>query len=154
MSMNSSFIYGYGFPCDCKDETLIDFIHTHKEAFCLSETEQALYQKLLEETTKNLDLDLENFFATYKCDVTGLEGLGAVIANIISRETGVRFIYCPSDNACDTPRSVVFEVSYPWQLNHIERELTEDQLTAICKAYMQELDIEEEPDYLALEYFG
>lgn len=154
MSMNSSFIYGYGFPCDCKDENLVKFILAHKKTFCQSESEIVLHQKLVEATKENSNMDLEDFFTNYECDMNGLTGLGAIIANIMSRETGIHFLYSPSDDSCSTPNAVVFEVSYPWQLNDIERALTEEQLTVSCKTYMQELGIQAEPDYLALEHFG
>lgn len=49
--------------------------------------------------------------------------MGAVIANIMSRETGIRFAYCQPD--CNTLASVVFEESYPWMANETEKELTE-----------------------------
>lgn len=33
MSMRSSFIYGYGFNCDCEDEKLIDFVKAHSRGY-------------------------------------------------------------------------------------------------------------------------
>lgn len=120
MSMRSSFIYGYGFNCNCDDGALVDFIKKHK----------------------------------YSCDNNGIEGIGSVIANIMSRETGIRFIYCPPDDECNTFASVVFEQGYPWQLNESEKELTEEKLSNICKKYMDELRITDVPDYLELEYYG
>lgn len=150
MNMSSSFIYGYGFNSDCDEEKLIDFIKTHKEAFCKSDREKELYNDILNHT-KN---DLEDFFEDYSCDNTGMEGIGAVIANIMSRETGIRFAYCQPDEVCDTLASIVFEERYPWQLNESEKELTEEKLSNICKKYMNELGITDNPDYLSLEYYG
>lgn len=152
MSMRSSFIYGYGFNCDCDDEKLIDFIKVHKETFCQSEYETKLYEEMLEYTEN--EYDLEDFFDSYSCDQCGSEGNGAVIANIMSRETGIRFIYCQPDGDCGTYASVVFEQGYPWQLNKVEKNLTEEKLSDICRQYIEELGITEMPDYLELEYFG
>lgn len=152
MSMQSSFIYGYGFNCDCDDEKLIDFVKAHKKTFCKSETEIKLYEEMLKDTEN--EYDLEDFFMEYSCDSNCMEGNGAVIANIMSRETGIRFIYCQPDGDCDTSASVVFEEGYPWQLNETEKELTKEKLAGICKKYMDELGITGTPDYLSLEYYG
>lgn len=150
MSMSSSFIYGYGFNSDCDKERLINFIETHKEAFCKTDREKELYNDMLNHTENAL----EDFFENYSCDNTGMGGIGAVIANIMSRETGIRFAYCQPDEVCDTLASVVFEKCYPWQLNECEKELTEEKLSNICKKYMDELGITDNPDYLSLEYYG
>lgn len=148
MSMRSSFIYGYGFNCDCDDGALVDFIKEHKDTFCKTEKEKELYNDIF-----NYNY-LEDLFEHYSCDNTGMEGIGSVIANIMSRETGIRFVYCPPDDECNTFASVVFEQGYPWQLNESEKELTEEKLSNICKKYMDELRITDVPDYLALEYYG
>ena len=152
MSMSSSFIYGYGFNCDCDDEKLIDFVKTHKETFCKSNEEVKLYEEMLKYTES--EYDLEDFFNRYSCDHTGIEGKGAVISNIMSRETGIRFIYCTPDDTCGTLASVLFTEGYPWQLNSVERNLTVDKLESICKKYLNELGISISPDFLALEYYG
>lgn len=153
MSMNSSFIYGYGFNCDSDEGKLIDFIKEHRETFCKSDREKELYNDMLNYTESEY-YGLEDFFEDYSCDNTGMEGMGAVIANIMSRETGIRFAYCQPDGDCNTLASVVFEEGYPWQLNENEKELTEEKLLNICKKYMNELGITDNPDYLSLEYYG
>lgn len=152
MSMKTSIIYGFGFHCDCNDEALIEFIKKHKESFCKSNEEKKLYSDMLD-YTKN-EYDLENFFENYCCDSTGSEGYGAVISNIISRETEIRFSFRPAADDYGTLASVVFEESYPWQLNETEKTLDEETLFDICKKYMDELKIDEKPDYLSLEYYG
>ena len=43
---------------------------------------------------------------------------------------------------------------YPWLFNETEKELTEEKLSNICKKYMDELGITDNPDYLNLEYYG
>lgn len=152
MSMSSSFVYGFGFHCNFEWEKWIKFIHNHKETFCQSEKEKKLYQDL-QECIKN-KCDPENIFEDYACQSTEVRGIGASVSNIMSRETGIRFIYCPPDGDCDTLASVVFEQGYPWNWNETERHLTYDKLFDICKKYMDELGIEESPDFLNLEYYG
>ena len=106
MSMRSNFIYGFGFNSDCNGEKLIDFIKNHKEVFCASDREKELYKEILDYTEN--EYNLEDLFEDYSCDNTGTEGVGAVIANIMSRETGIEFVYYQPDANCDTPASVVF----------------------------------------------
>lgn len=86
MNMQSSFLYGYGFPCTCDDAKLIAFIKNHKDTFCQSENETALFEELRELTKNTSDIDMETFFQNYSCDASGVEGFGSVIANIISRQ--------------------------------------------------------------------
>lgn len=150
MSMEISFAYGYGFYCDCSEEKLIDFIKKHKETFCKSDAEKELFEEMFNCT------NLEAFFGDYECESTGVCGIGAVIANIMSRETGIRFDYCESDDACNTRASVMFGSGYPWQLTEAEKSLTEEKLNSICEKYASELgiDISENVGYLALEYCG
>ena len=134
----------YGFNSNCDEEKLIDFIKEHKEAFCKSDREKKLYNDMLNYTES--EYNLEDFFEDYSCDNTGMTGLGAVIANIMSRETGIRFAYCQ-------PESIVIDEKYPWLFNETEKELTEEKLSNICKKYMDELGVVDNPDYLNLEYY-
>lgn len=152
MSMNSFHIYGYGFASDCDEGKLIDFIKAHKDTFCRSNEEKEMYKEMLDHTSD--EYDLEDFFSSYSDDQSGNEGCGAVISNVMSRETGLRFEYCKSDSECNTPASVVLSCGYPWQYNEAERNLSQARLDEICKVYMDELGIFGEPDGLELEYFG
>ncbi|MDD6484006.1 MAG: hypothetical protein PUF72_05465 [Clostridiales bacterium] len=152
MSMMSSYIYGFGFASDCAEEKLVDFMITHKDSFCVYDYEFVLYDEMLR-CVKNGG-NSEALFESYSCDVSGKDGEGAVISNIMSRETGICFSYCPSDDSCGTLASVVFEVNYPWHMNETEKNLTEEQVRNVCKKYMEELGISDEPNYLSLEYYG
>lgn len=148
MSIRTSFIYGYGFYCDCDDNQLIAFITNHKESFCKTEEEKRLCLHLMAHAEK--ECDLKDFY----CNTTGLTEKGAIIATIMSRETGIQFRYYTPDDDCNTPAAIVFTEKYPWQLNQIERTLTEETLSAICAKYINELNISEKPDHLELKYFG
>lgn len=143
--MYSSIVYGYGFHCDCDDQKFVDFIKNHKETFCQSEKEKEIFDKMDEESC-----DVQELFLSYPCDATGQEGQGAVISNIMARETDIRFICCMPDGDCNTLASVVFEEGYPWQMNQTEKNLTGKDLERICKTYMEELGIEDDPDFLSL----
>ena len=157
MSMETSIIYGFGFTCDLSDYKLINFLKNHKNTFCQTVQEVELFNKTVEAkemTPAALDFFLEDLYRDYKCDTSGISGRYVIISNIMSRETGIRFAYCQPDVDCDTLASVVFEERYPWMVNETEKELTEEKLSNICKKYMDELGITENPDYLNLEYYG
>ena len=42
----------------------------------------------------------------------------------------------------------------PWELNEIEKSLTQDKLDNIMISYMRELSLSGEPGEVALEYYG
>lgn len=153
MSMSTMMVYGFGFECDTEDSILVQFIKNHKEAFCKTAWEKDVYKKILTYSPKN-QFKLADVICDYACDSGGCEGLGAVIANIMSRGTGIRFDYCPPNDDCNTLATVLYSESYPWQMNEVERDLTAEKLTEICKTYMKELGLDDEPDFLAQEYYG
>ena len=154
MSMRSSFIYGYGFTFDCKVERFIDFIKAHRETFCQSDAEIELFDKLVSVNIDDYEDDLWELWVDYNLDQYGYENEGEIVAGVMTRETDIRFIYCPADADCDTETSIVFESTYPWYMNETERNLTQRNLDEICKRYMDELGIAGCPDYLDLEDYG
>lgn len=157
MSMETSIIYGFGFTCDLSDYKLINFLKNHKNTFCQTVQEVELFKKTVEAkemTPAALDFFLEDLYRNYKCDTSGISGRYAIISNIMSRETGIRFDYCPPNGECDTPEAICFCAGYPWFYNEIEKSLTSDKLEQILKKYMEELEIDDEPDYLQLEHYG
>ena len=155
MSSHSSFVYGYGFGgVDLiEDEVLKRFIVSHKSAFCHSDKEKQLFAEI--EADLEDELPIGDLFERYCCDVSGLEGIGAVVSNIMSRETGIRFEYECGDADCDSYPSVLLAECMPWMMNETEKALTEDTLFEICKQYMNELGLNNDyPDGLGIEYYG
>lgn len=145
---NISIVYGYGFQTEYHAKKFREFFAKHKKSFCKTEKELALY----EEFCKYPHYDIEEFFAGYAGDVNEIEGAGSVIANIMYRETGIRFICCLADGDCDTLEAVLFPEKYPWSLTEKEKTLKEKELERICQHYMSELGISGHPKYLAQEY--
>ena len=156
MSMRYHFVYGFGFDMVdlIESSALLMFIKNHKATFCKSEEEEQLLSAL----PSNYDpaFDLDDFFNDYPCDGSGMTGIGSVVSNIISRETGIRVEYqCGTDSYGRSYPSVLFPESLPWRLNEAEKALTLDGLTKIFKQYMNELGLETYgPDFLEIEYFG
>lgn len=157
MSMSTDIIYRFGFTCDLSDYKLINFLKNHKNTFCQTVHEVELFNKTVEAkemTPAMLDCFLEDLSRDYECNTNGISGKYATIANIMTRETGIRFDYCPPNGECDTPDAICFCTGYPWYYNEIEKKLTSYNLKQILKKYMEELGIDDEPDYLQLEYYG
>ena len=99
---------------------------------------------------------MEDFFDEYgySCELSGCEGFGAVISNIMSRETGIRFEYQRGCDDCGSVPTVMFADCPVWCYNEVEKKLTEDSLLEICDKYTQELEIEVGADYTEVEYYG
>lgn len=154
MSMRTSIVYGYGFEIEyISDGKIIDFIKLHKKAFCKSDEEKKLYKKLLK-FIEDVDY-LEDFLGNYRCDNSGHEGAGAVISNIISRETGIRFEYQCGDVDCNSYQSILFSERMPWNLNKKEKKLTIESLTEILVPYVEEFGmVRANIESLEVEYYG
>ena len=158
MSMRSSFTYGMGFEVDKVSAlAMVEFIKNHKEAFCQSEEEKQIFNDL--EDTDNGIFSynyMEDFFDNYDytCDNFCGRGFGAVISNIMGRETGIRFEYQEGQDDCGSVPTVMLPETLPWCYNEIEKNLTEERFYEICDKYMQELGLEGRADYMEVEYFG
>lgn len=157
MSMETSIVYGHGFIVDeVTDEKLIDFIKNHKNAFCKTPTEIAMYDEILKMTETEIDTyGTEDYFQGYSCICSGQEGRGAVVSNIITRETGIGVQYEMGDRDCDSYPSVLFPEGMPWHLNEKEKNLTINSLTEILLPYVEELGLSKDNiESLKIEYYG
>lgn len=158
MSMNTWIVYGNGFNINkVKPLTMIDFIKKHKKTFCQSETEKDIYKNLTDTDNGIFAYNyMDDFFTDYgySCECSGHEGFGAVISNIMSRETGIRFEFQRGCDDCGSEPSVLFSDAPVWCYNETEKCLTEDKFMEVCDKYMQELEIEGRADFLSLEYYG
>lgn len=155
MSMKSSLVYGYGFEIGEFDIAAFrDFLKNHKDTFIKTENDKPIYEDLMSLNTYD-ELNQYCLDSGYSCDTTGREGIGAVISNIMSRETGIRFSYEPGCGDCDSEASIVLAETQPWYMNEKEKALTEEDANKIFAIYAEELDIEEKSiDYQEIEYYG
>lgn len=167
MSMNLIIYYGIGFNCDCDAEKFKEFIKNRASSFCQSDDETERFNHFFEQldvkdenenpkTFEKSELEdlVESNFESYSCQCSGAQGVGAVISNIMTRETGIWFAYYGADGNCDTYPAVIFQESFPWKHNETEKNLTREKLDSIYKKYMDELGIEGKPDFLKQEYYG
>ena len=159
MSCSTDVVYGYGFELGTLDKDLFAaFFKNHQNTL----RKEDYYKKYCDAFEKLSEsdfeiADLEKVFGGFSCAASGSNGLGAVVSSVMYLETGIRFEYQPGQAECDGEASVLFTETYPWNLNEVERELTEDAIRDICEKYMTELGIlsnENMPDFLRVEYFG
>jgi hypothetical protein len=157
--MRTYIVYGYGFELPIDANLFVEFLKNHKDIFIKSNEEQELYDKFMalvneieEEFTKDKEIDPEceldfgftddefaDIFEDYCCDITGMYGYGAVISNIMNRETGIGFEYQSGDSDCDSDPAVLLSAKLPWNYNDVERKLTIESLVEIIKKYTKEL---------------
>lgn len=151
MSMQTECIYGIGFQIKIEPDQLQKFLQNHKESLKqLKEVESVL---------ECLDLDEDNFedallgFEYWPNNGFG-DSLTAIIADIMSVETGLPIAYYPPAED-DDHESILYEQAYPWEMNDKERNLTKDELTTMFEKYAKELDSNiEVDDDIRLEYYG
>ena len=159
MSCSTDIVYGYGFEVANLDKDLFaEFLKNHKNTLCKEDCYKSYYDSFEKLSEDDFEMeDLEEVFEGFSCAASGSNGLGAVVSSIMYLETGIRFEYQPGQAECDGEASVLFSEAYPWNLNEVEKGLTQDAMQEVLKKYMAELGIlsnENLPDFLRVEYFG
>ena len=151
MSMQTDYIYGIGFQIKIKPDQLRKFLQDHKES--LNQL------KGVESVLECLDLDEDDFedallgFEYWPNNGFG-DSLTAIIADIMSVETGLPIAYYPPAED-DDQESILYEQAYPWEMNDKERSLTKDELIAMFEKCAKELDSNiEVDDDIRLEYYS
>lgn len=136
-------IYGYGFPVDnVSTDTLRDFIRNHRTTIKNNLTKDNI--ELLNTVDNNESI--EDTFDDLPCHLTGNEGLRSIIANIMASEQNICFQYEPGTPFSKTNReSIILQTAMPWEFTQSDKCLDEDRLFEICKSYMTELGILDEP---------
>lgn len=151
MSMQTECIYGIGFQIKIEPDQLQKFLQDHKESL-----EQL---KNVESVLECLDLDEDDFedallgFEYWPNNGFG-DNLTAIIADIMSVETGLPIAYYPPAED-DDQESILYEQAYPWEMNDKEKNLTKDELTTMFEKYAKELDSNIKiDDAIALEFYS
>lgn len=152
MVVKTDIIYGFGIYLNqpISDEVWAAFITNHREAF---ETKNEVNLPEIEgffDWWRDFGKYLNEYFREYSCECSGNTGIGAVLSNIMSRETGIRLGFYTGEGN-EFP-SIMFVEDYPWRLNKIERELTEQVLSDIMIPYFKELGLTDTPNYIRMEY--
>lgn len=149
-------IYGYGFTLDWEDlnfRTIADFVLKHKKTFGHTDEEMQILDALEnaknEEDLEEIMLDIDD---TYEDKNSEECGCGAMISTIMTREAGIKFQYFSSDYDCDTCPAILWRTTFPWMLDEKEHNLTEEKLHDICRKYMSELGLDDDPEELEQVY--
>ena len=131
-------VAGFGFYCNSTPPLFQKFVMAHASSFCRSSEEIALFRKLT-----STGESPEDIFKDYEDPSTECTGVGAVIAVIMNRETGIDFDY--RDYCEDTGRSdacVMVSNENPWSSE--DDFFKENQnLKLIVYGYVRELGIKE-----------
>lgn len=151
MSMTTECIYGIGFQIKIEPDQLQKFLQNHRESL--------KQLKGIENVLECLDLDEDDFedallgFEYWPNNGFG-DSLTAIIADIMSVETGLPIAYYPPAED-DDHESILYEQAYPWEMNDKERNLTKDELTTMFEKYAKELDSNiKVDDDIKLEYYS
>ena len=151
MSMQTECIYGIGFQIKIEPVELQKFLQDHRESL--------KQLKNVESVLECLVLDEDNFedallgFEYWPNNGFG-DSLTAIIADIMSVETGLPIAYYPLTENGDQ-ESILYERAYSWEMSDKERNLTKDELIAMFEKYAKELESNIEVDEdIRLEYYG
>ena len=151
MSMQTECIYGIGFQIKIEPGELQKFLQDHRES--LNQL------KNVESVLECLDLDEDDFEDAllgfeYWPNNGFRDSLTAIIADIMSVETGLPIAYYPSTED-DDRESILYERTYSWEMSDKERNLTKNELTTMFEKYAKELDSNiEVDDDIRLEYYS
>jgi len=126
MSWSCWTVDGFGIDCsNLSDEGFLKFCKEHKESL-------GVYRDGIEQAIEE-DWDSDEIR-----DMTNNMTLVEIIAHVMNLETGIVFEGIGiSDESCE---AVMFLPAYPWQMNEKERNLTAEELKAICGKYAEELE--------------
>ena len=161
MSMRSWTEYGYGFPLYTGKNGLkiLDFFAKHRISYfsCHKlDTAVKIYSKLkdLRLSVKDAEDPEENLLNGFE-DIFDFH-ISDEIASIINHENRINgFRGFQADGDTGAEDTVMYTLSYPWQLTEKERSLSEKDLMSICEYYAAELGIPTDSiDYQNLEYYG
>ena len=152
--MSTSIINGFGIDLKgCSNEQLIKFFLAHKESL-LKCNEGGIILDYIENSPNK---DLITVFEEYDRETNGDMGIFGLIADIMEKETGIRFEYRSSsytENRFDVEDAILFSETFPWFLNKTEASLEYFQIDNIFKKYIAELGLTVEPTYINIKYFG
>lgn len=134
--------YGLGFRVSATDEQITKFIKEHSRTvmFCNEDGDTASGKNILDWMESGCSDSICEKFCDYESEVTGRTGLYGLIADVMTKETGLRFGYHRTDTPCDKPEYIVFPGIKACEMNAEERDLTEDELRKILEAYIKDFD--------------
>lgn len=140
--MNRSFtISGFGFSVrKVTPLAMYNFLKNHRSSIDEEATELL---EFIDNPNVTKD-DINNMYDTFdymECEMTCDQGLNAMIANIMFRETDIQFEYHTDGDSDYYTDIVILPELMPWQHTETEKQLTEETLRQICSKYVKELGL-------------
>lgn len=94
---------------------------------------------------------LEEWLEEVEDDTTTATGPYALIAHVISEETGILFSYEHTEYG----EAVMFYKAFPWEYREAEKNLTPEKMQEIFQPYLEELGIADvQLDNVEVEMYG
>lgn len=147
MGMTIECVSGLGFYVYVADEVLCDFIKAHSTT-----VEQLSYGKeILAYIDNGSHEDIKEKFYDYSCQSTGMCGLYGLIADVMTKETGVIFNYYVP-NGDETDDAILYKPCYPWEMTEADKALTADKLRELMQKYIKELGGELIIEHIQIDY--
>lgn len=114
-----------------------------------SEADMTYDNSMLTDIMCDIELNYVDTFSEVSKDT----GVGAAIAAIMKRETGINFRYFGKSYDFGISYTISFIPDFPWNTKKNENEavLTEPKIRNICKKYMEELGIDAKPGKQVIE---
>lgn len=132
-------LYGYGFEFDADklQRQIENFIGTHEKFFEDSKDEDKM--KMFNQTTlrEYTPLSLLNIFKEYYDARGNRTNVAGVISDIMTYETGINFY---AARQFKNIYSIMIPEALPWNMNDVEKQLTEEKAKEIFNKYFAELD--------------
>lgn len=152
MSNINPTISGYGFELDVNDisySMFTNFIMAHEETIRSRTNYQEI--SLLEFIKKNRNADTIDISDLNKIPNFAGINIEAIIANIISNETGLRLQYEHTEDYTQT-NCILLPYRAPWEYNEVEAKLNANALINMLMPYFEELDIKPTLTEIHVEY--
>lgn len=135
MSKKIDCMFGYGFKVYVSDEELKRFILKHKDVISSIPRGKELLEYI--EKCSDDEFNPKEDFYDWENENSNYSGIYGMIADVMCKETGIVFGYLAGQN--DEDDVIVFPEMYPWEMNDTEKLLTEEELEAIYKRYIDDL---------------
>lgn len=149
MNEHDDIIYGFGFyTANITPGAYAAFVLKHKDAWVKDEYDEECYEHIAAMEKMRKEEDVDKFYASIhtsfdavlweqSCKNSDCTGYLAVISNIMSEETGIRFSF----ESGEFHEAIMFIERFPWAYTENERNLTNEKLKQIVSQYAKELDV-------------
>lgn len=146
MSMQTDVIYGYGV-----DTSRLSLDTAPFKAF-VKKYLPNIYEKYLSDIPDDTDFnEVEKILYEYESPNCSSSGYGAVIADILQKETKLLFNYIANEESGSS--AIYFPYYLPWQMTKRIKEIKQEDIDEILTRYFTELGVKIEPDYTAVEIY-